>query len=110
MSNGAAVPVLALNDGSSSLKFGLYLVDAGGARVLVLGAAQTGAGRGVFDVHDADGNALRCDAGPIDTPHDAIERIAALLSAQSLPAPVAVGHRIVHGGPHCRDQTLIDTK
>ena len=110
MSGGAGAPVLALNAGSSSLKFGLYLVDAGGARVLVSGAAQTGAGRGVFDARDADGNALRCDAGPIDTPHDAIERIAALLSAQSLPAPVAVGHRIVHGGPHCRDHTLIDTK
>ena len=71
MRSDPGVPVLALNAGSSSLKFGMYLVDAGGSRVLVSGA------------------------GPLDEPHRAIERIAGALSAQGMPAPVAIGHRIV---------------
>jgi len=35
-------------------------------------------------------------------------RIAQRLEAQGLPAPAAVGHRIVHGEPQCRKHTLID--
>jgi len=84
MSSAPGIPVLALNAGSSSLKFGMYLVDASGSRLLVSGA------------------------GPLAEPRDAIERVARSLSAQGAPAPVAIGHRIVHGGPHCRDHALID--
>lgn len=38
----------------------------------------------------------------------AVGRIADALAARGLPAPAAVGHRIVHGGLHCRRHTVID--
>jgi acetate kinase len=75
--------VLALNSGTSSVKFGLYDVHA--ARpVLLAGGAFEGAeaGRSVFD------------------------HIGQVLASARAPAVEAIGHRIVHGGPrltsHCR--------
>lgn len=104
-----SMPVLALNAGSSSLKFGLYAVDARGVRMLVSGSAETSGGQhGTLRASDADGNALAGDASAIGTPRDAFDRIIALLAAQGLPMPAAVGHRIVHGGVGCRQHTLID--
>ncbi len=109
MSDDASLPVLALNAGSSSLKFGLYQVDAVGCRMLVSGMAETAVDRNrISSAHDAAGNALDWKVGPIATPEVAVARIAALLAKQGLPAPRAVGHRIVHGGPLCRRHTLID--
>jgi len=81
----AGQPVLALNAGSSSLKYGLYRVASGAAEKL-LGGAESSA----------------------DEVGDAVGRIVATLAVRGLPAPVAVGHRIVHGGLHCRRHTLID--
>lgn len=76
--------VLALNSGSSSLKFGLYRVEASRAEELL---AET-----------------------IATPNqqEAIIRIARLLVESNMPAPAAIGHRIVHGGPMLRQHCLID--
>ena len=109
MGDTAGVPVLALNAGSSSLKFGLYLVNATGSRMLLTGNAQMGkGGPAAFEARNVDGKVLDSNPAPIREPHDAIGRIAALLSAQGMPAPAAVGHRIVHGGRLCRDHTLID--
>ena len=85
MSDSLSRPVLALNVGSSSLKFGLFKVAASGSRVLFCGAEEA-----------------------VGEPHAALARIAQRLHEQGLPAPVAVGHRIVHGGPQCRRHTLID--
>ena len=85
MSGGSILPVLALNAGSSSLKFGLYLVGTSGCRRLASGMEET-----------------------VGAPQAVIARIAQSLTAQGLPAPLAVGHRIVHGGPHLRRHTLID--
>lgn len=87
MSNEAGQPVLALNVGSSSLKFGFFLAGASGSRVLVSGAEET-----------------------VGEPQAALARIAQRMEAQGMPAPVAVGHRIVHGGPQCRQHTLIDAE
>lgn len=85
MTPDARRPVLALNVGSSSLKFGLFMVDAGGSDGLVCGTEEA-----------------------VGEPHDALARIAQRIEAQGLPAPAAIGHRIVHGGPQCREHTLID--
>ncbi|MEO6626203.1 MAG: acetate kinase [Burkholderiaceae bacterium] len=85
MSDPWSRPVLALNVGSSSLKFGLFMVGAAGSRVLVSGAEEA-----------------------VGEPQAALARIAQRLQAQGLPAPAAIGHRIVHGGPQCRAHTLID--
>jgi len=75
--------VLALNSGSSSLKFGLYAVDAGDPVALFAG---------------------QIDGAPGDPA--TLDQIAEAMTATQLPAPTVVGHRIVHGGPalarHCR--------
>ncbi|MEP7281821.1 MAG: acetate kinase [Rubrivivax sp.] len=85
MSDEAGRPVLALNVGSSSLKFGLFMVDASGGRTMLSGTEET--------------------AGD---PEAALAGIVQQIQANRLPSPVAVGHRIVHGGPRCRQHTLID--
>ncbi len=109
MSGDPGLPVLALNAGSSSLKFGLYQVDADSCRMMVSGMAETAGDRDkASSAHDAAGNALDWEAGPVATPEVAVARIAELLAKQGLPAPRAVGHRIVHGGPLCRRHALID--
>lgn len=77
--------VLALNAGSSSLKYGLYRVAGDGCEELL--AAQTEAGH----------------AG-----EDPVGAIVAALREHSLPMPDAVGHRLVHGGPNVRAHALID--
>ena len=76
--------ILALNSGSSSLKFGLYRVQASRTETLL---AQT--------IATAD-------------PQDAITRVASLLARSGMPAPHAIGHRIVHGGPTLRQHCVID--
>ena len=85
MSEALRRPVLALNVGSSSLKFGFFMVGESGTRVLDSGAEEA-----------------------IGEPQAALARIAQRMEAQGLPAPAAIGHRIVHGGPQCRQHTLID--
>ncbi len=109
MSGDAGLPVLALNAGSSSLKFGLYQVDADSCRMLVSGMAETARDRDkASGARDASGNALEWEAGPDATPEVAVARIAELLEKKGLPPPRVVGHRIVHGGPLCRRHALID--
>ncbi|MGU3390794.1 acetate kinase [Sphingomonas sp. M1A8_2b] len=75
--------VLALNSGSSSLKYALYAVGGATPALLVGGTIET------TDDHGAS-----------------FEAIA--LALVSFPAPTAIGHRIVHGGPDRDAHCLID--
>lgn len=107
--SGPALHVLALNSGSSSLKFGLYRADAAGVEVLVHGGSESsGAGNGTFRARDAQGRVLASEPMSMASPNDAILRIAGLLGEPGMPAPDVVGHRIVHGGPQLRQHCLID--
>jgi acetate kinase len=81
-----ASPVLALNSGSSSLKFGLYRVGPSSTETLLEGEEET------------TGEGQR----------DALRRIVRLLADRNLPAPEAIGHRVVHGGARLRRHRLID--
>ena len=99
----SALNILALNSGSSSLKFGLYRVDSAGAEKLF--------GETVSTV-PTDSTP---STGPTDDPPDAMTRVASALAAFGMPAPDAIGHRIVHGGPalrqHCRiDDAVLKTR
>ncbi len=76
--------VLALNSGSSSLKFGLYRVDSTGAEKLLDERFST-----------AD-------------PLHAMAQVSNAIAASGLPPPDAIGHRIVHGGPALRQHCRID--
>jgi len=99
--------VLALNSGSSSLKFGLYGVHSGLVEKLVWGEAEAiGAAGGRFHAEDSRGAVVASDDDLIADQRAAVVRVAQLLAALGLPSPAAIGHRIVHGGPklprHCR--------
>ena len=83
-SSATVFNVLALNSGSSSLKYGLYGVQAAGTETL-LEESTTAA-----------------------DPEDAVKRVVSTLAKAKLPAPDAIGHRIVHGGPKLRQHGRID--
>ncbi len=101
--------VLALNSGSSSLKFGLYRVGPSGTEVLLSGAAESiGDREAAFRAQDASGKTLASETRPLPGQGEAIERIGTLLAGAGMPAPAVIGHRIVHGGPKLRRHCLID--
>jgi acetate kinase len=101
--------VLVLNSGSSSLKFGLYQVDATGTECLLSGEAGSfGDNEGRIAAIDVQGNLLLSETLSGPDPRLAITRLEKLLVESGLPAPSAIGHRIVHGGPHHRQHCIID--
>src|SRR5207244_252748 len=58
--------ILALNCGSSSLKFGLYRVGASGTAMLLTGEAESiGDGNGKFHARDSRDQALPAEAAPM---------------------------------------------
>jgi acetate kinase len=99
------VHALALNSGSSSLKFGLYAVQGGRAERLLDGVAVDFGSGTTFRAVGRSGEALCSETSPLPTPEAVVERVARLLVDSRLPAPRAIGHRVVHGGtapgPHC---------
>ena len=106
---GSAWPVLALNSGSSSLKFGLYRVHASRVELLVGGQAEgIGAAGSVFHASDAQARILLRETAPLASQEAAVARIGKFLADAKIPAPRAIGHRIVHGGPKLRQHCRID--
>ncbi len=105
MSDGCGATILALNSGSSSLKFGVYSVDAARTRLLLSGEAELGGGKeGTLHVRDAHGRTLpESKVGA-----DPVEAVAGLLTRHRLPPLAAIGHRIVHGGPELKQHCIID--
>jgi acetate kinase len=105
----AELTILALNSGSSSLKFGLYLTGSERAERLLSGEAEAiGGESSKFSVQDRHGKTIVSESVSPPGQREAIIRIAKLLADAELPAPVAIGHRIVHGGPQLRQHCLID--
>jgi acetate kinase len=101
--------VLALNSGSSSLKFGLYRVGSARVEILLSGEAESiGDKDGKFVARNSRNEVLLSETSSVTGQSEAIVRIARLLADCKMPAPVAVGHRIVHGGPKLRRHCLID--
>jgi acetate kinase len=101
--------ILALNSGSSSLKFGLYRVDASRIEMLLSGEAESiGEENGRFHAQDPQGTSLLSETLSLPNQQGAIVRIGQLLSDSKMPAPAAIGHRIVHGGPKLRQHCRID--
>ena len=101
--------ILALNSGSSSLKFGLYRLGSSWIERLLSGEAEAiGDKISKFHAEDSGGNALLSEIVPIPSQREAILRIQRLLVDSKMPVPAAIGHRIVHGGPRLRQHCLID--
>lgn len=101
-------PILAVNSGSSTLKFGLFAADGGEERTLVKGGADgIGKDAGTLEILDADDKTLLSTSKKFASQTDALSHITSSLKSLGFPEPVAVGHRIVHGGPRLRDHTRI---
>jgi acetate kinase len=101
--------ILAVNSGSSSLKFGLFAEQNGEEAVVLQGEAE-GIGRSGSRLwmKDAAGNPLLDVGNPLSAQVQALGEIVKALRQFTQGAPLAaVGHRIVHGGPHLREHQRI---
>lgn len=106
---GPARPILSLNSGSSSVKFGLYDVTASRTETLLSGEVERGDdGTGTFRGHEPRLEARIAEQMPSAGDREVVLRISTFLVASNMPSPVAIGHRIVHGGPKLRQHCLID--
>src|SRR6266849_1193784 len=101
-------PVLAVNSGSSSLKFGLF-IPRNGDEVAILKVGADGIGRpdGTLKIGDGDGRSLLNETYSLPSQGHALQEILKAIAKFGGGDPVAVGHRIVHGGPHLRAQQRI---
>ncbi|MEO6280296.1 acetate/propionate family kinase [Roseateles sp.] len=107
--NGPTRRVLALNSGSSSLKFGLYNTGPIGIDCLLTGEVDSiGEATAGFHAEDGCGHTLLRETTPIPDQRDAVRRIGQLLTDMKMPSPSAIGHRIVHGGPRLREHCLVE--
>jgi acetate kinase len=102
--------VLTLNAGSSSLKFGLFDVTAGGSALAIcLGSADAlGSNESRFQARWTGVERMLDEVVPIPDHAYACTRLQALFDTHALPWPNAVAHRIVHGGASLRGHALID--
>ncbi len=100
--------ILVLNSGSSSLKFALYAAGAADETLLLQGSAD-GIGRpdGQLHLKTAAGQAILAEEHVFETQPQALGKIAAAIAKAGTATPVAVGHRVVHGGAHLREHTRL---
>jgi acetate kinase len=101
-------PILVLNSGSSSLKFGIYRPGATDEEPLLTGSADgIGRGYGSLKVRAADGTPLLQRDCIHESQSDALGALSATIGEHLDNSPAAVGHRVVHGGPHlCKHQII----
>jgi acetate kinase len=101
-------PILVINSGSSSLKFGLYVRRSGEEQAVLDGLAD-GVGRdsGKLELKDARGKTLRSESIRFASENEALSQAARWLAELSQLKPAAVGHRVVHGGPRLLAHQLI---
>jgi acetate kinase len=97
--------ILVLNPGSSSIKFSVFAEDARELRSMAEGELGGIGGRAAkLAFRDAAGSDLSGKLGEIhtDTMEAAIGVVERAVSVAGLPAPNAVGYRVVHPGAHMR--------
>ena len=105
--------ILVINAGSSSIKFYLYDIDDKHELAPRLGGQLEGIGTShpKLRVRDAAGKTLvERDIAPSHAPDvpNGQEVVGTWLSGHLGGAPLAVGHRVVHGGPDLSEPVLID--
>jgi acetate kinase len=104
----ASLPVLVLNSGSSSIKFSVYEASGGERRKLYEGAVDgIGTDLGKFWIKDAEGKKLVDSTPALPNRSVAFKLVADALHSEDFPAPKAIGHRMVCGGPTVQDNQLI---
>jgi acetate kinase len=104
----SSLPVLVLNSGSSSIKFSVYEASDGQRTKLHEGAVDgIGTDQGKFWIKDAAGNKLVDQAPALPNRAVAFKLVADALHSADFPAPGAIGHRMVSGGPTVQDNQRI---
>jgi len=97
----AARVILCLNSGSSSRKFALYRFAESKEHLLAEGAVEhIGAEGGGLWIRDGLRNPLSDLKRDFPEPEAALRLLFDEIERLKLPAPAAIGHRMVHGGPH----------
>ncbi|NTW82735.1 MAG: acetate/propionate family kinase [Chlorobiaceae bacterium] len=91
--------ILALNTGSSSIKFSLYEIGAEEKLLLTGSHDRIGRDGGRFAVRNGSGGVLADESASHEDHENACEHVFSWLLSQKAEKPDAVGHRIVHGGP-----------
>ena len=106
--------ILVVNAGSSSVKFQVFAVDAGGDPQRQIKGQMDGVGtRPRLRASDADDNVIAERGFPLEEVADvpaALRVAGAWLRDAHNVKPLAVGHRVVHGGPEFSQPILIDRK
>jgi acetate kinase len=104
----SSLPVLVLNSGSSSIKFSVYEA-AHGARIKLHEGAVDGIGTdlGEFWIKDAEGKKLLDETPALPTRAAAFKLVADALRGGKFPSPLAIGHRMVSGGPTVLENQLL---
>jgi acetate kinase len=104
----SSLPVLVLNSGSSSIKFSVYEAGNGERRKLHEGAVDgIGTDLGKFWIKDAEGKKLVDQTPALPNRSVAFKLVADALHSGDFPAPAAIGHRVVCGGPTVQDNQRI---
>jgi acetate kinase len=104
----SSLPVLVLNSGSSSIKFSVYEAGDGQRTKLVEGAVDgIGTDNGKFWIKDANGAKLVDENPALPTRAVAFKLVADALHSGKFPAPAAIGHRMVSGGPTVQENQAI---
>ena len=104
----ASLPVLVLNSGSSSIKFSVYEAGDGQRTKLFEGAVDgIGTDQGKFWIKDGAGKKLVDETPALPNRAVAFALVSNALHSGSFPAPAAIGHRMVCGGPTVLDNQLI---
>jgi acetate kinase len=100
--------ILVLNSGSSSLKFGVYRRSSNDEDAVLSGGAEgVGRSNGALHIRSFDGKPLVQRDCVLESQKDALSALGKALQDHLHSPPVAVGHRIVHGGPSLREHQLI---
>lgn len=94
--------VLVLNAGSSSVKFALFSADQFPTRHLTGAVEGIGRDQGRFHAIDGAGSIWADEARRSSNQEEAIELVLSAIEQHGAGwTIVAVGHRVVHGGPGC---------
>jgi len=101
-------PILVLNSGSSSLKFGIYRPGWRDEEPVLTGSAEgIGRGNGALSIRAADGKELLQRSRIHESQSDALGALVAAIREHTDDTPAAVGHRVVHGGPGLVEHQII---
>jgi acetate kinase len=104
--------ILVINAGSSSIKFQLFLVAAQNELRRALKGQIEGIGaRPRLIAKNTEGEAPieeEWSVSEVATVPQALDKLVAFLRERLGTLPVAIGHRVVHGGPDYSDPTVID--